>query len=69
MIKGDGFIVFVKKMYEEICRDFVKTLFGPMIRNNSVTKDLKIMIWDSSRDSSRDFIDTVRFLGRINGQS
>ena len=41
---------------------FLGQILGPVLRNNSLTKDLKIMIFDDQREDVRLYSEKVRIL-------
>uniref|UniRef100_A0A914E4V4 Glucosylceramidase n=1 Tax=Acrobeloides nanus TaxID=290746 RepID=A0A914E4V4_9BILA len=40
-------------------RDFTKLIWGPTLRSNSITKNLKLMVLDHNRDLIPDFVPTI----------
>lgn len=42
-----------------ILRDYAKGFWGQTLRNDPLTKDLKLMVLDHNRDMVKDYTDTV----------
>jgi hypothetical protein len=51
----------------EMLRDFVRDLLGPALRNNSVTKDLKLMVYDDNRHFFEQYAKVVRVIFHVLG--
>lgn len=45
----------------EVERDFLAELLGPSLKNSSLTKDLKIMIYSDQRVGIKEYVNKVCF--------